>query len=154
MPHESSRKEYGPHKYAEHDGTSDCKYGCGCWMGPSRSGGPDGLDPFGVCPGNPKDGKPLGPAGKYGPDYYQVVMNRFEDLKTRCRTAEDGRRAAEEKLKRVAPGALKLSERLHDALSLLAKVKEHFAGSGKLAKEIDKLQKPEESAGPQGPMES
>lgn len=30
--------------------TSDCSNGCGCWAGPSRSGGPDGIDPFGECP--------------------------------------------------------------------------------------------------------
>lgn len=39
----------GGHVYDEH-GTSDCRNGCGCWAGPSRSGGPDGLDPFGACP--------------------------------------------------------------------------------------------------------
>ena len=44
--------KFGPHKYADHDGTSDCQYGCGCWMGPSRSGGP--VNPFGACPKNPK----------------------------------------------------------------------------------------------------
>lgn len=33
--------------------TSDCTYGCGCWMGASRSGGPDGVDPFGACPNAP-----------------------------------------------------------------------------------------------------
>lgn len=33
--------------------TSNCDYGCGCWMGQSRSGGPEGIDPFGECPGNP-----------------------------------------------------------------------------------------------------
>lgn len=31
--------------------TSDCKY-CECWMGSSNSDGPDGVDQFGVCPGN------------------------------------------------------------------------------------------------------
>lgn len=46
-------KEFGPHKYADHDGTSDCQYGCGCWMGPSRSGGK--VDPFGACPNNIKN---------------------------------------------------------------------------------------------------
>jgi len=45
-------KKFGKHKYAEHDGTSDCEYGCGCWMGPCRSGGK--VDPFGPCPNNPK----------------------------------------------------------------------------------------------------
>lgn len=33
--------------------TSDCAYGCGCWMGSSRSGGPDGVNPFGACPARP-----------------------------------------------------------------------------------------------------
>jgi len=45
-------KKFGKHKYADHDGTSDCEYGCGCWMGPSRSGGK--VDPFGPCPNNSK----------------------------------------------------------------------------------------------------
>lgn len=35
--------------------TSDCTYGCGCWMGGSRSGGPSGIDPFGYCPKAPTD---------------------------------------------------------------------------------------------------
>lgn len=35
--------------------TSDCAYGCGCWMGGSRSGGPDGVDPFGACPNAPNE---------------------------------------------------------------------------------------------------
>lgn len=40
----------GGHVYDEH-GTSDCHNGCGCWAGPSRSGGPDGVDPLnGPCP--------------------------------------------------------------------------------------------------------
>lgn len=38
------------HKYADHDGTSDCENGCGAWMGPFRSGAPTGVDPFGECP--------------------------------------------------------------------------------------------------------
>ena len=45
-------KKFGPHQYADHDGTSDCKYGCGCWMGPFRSGGK--VNPDGACPNNPK----------------------------------------------------------------------------------------------------
>jgi len=41
---------FGPHGYTK-DGTSDCSHGCGCWAGPSRSGGP--VDPLGPCPQNP-----------------------------------------------------------------------------------------------------
>jgi len=43
---------YGPHKFTQ-DGTSDCAYGCGCWMGPARSGGP--VNPFGACPNHPRN---------------------------------------------------------------------------------------------------
>ena len=41
---------FGPHGYT-HDGTSDCSHGCGCWAGPTRSGGP--VNPLGPCPLNP-----------------------------------------------------------------------------------------------------
>ena len=44
----------GGHYYPDPDGTSDCANGCGCWMEPYRSGGPDGVDPFGKCPNEPK----------------------------------------------------------------------------------------------------
>jgi len=41
---------FGPHDYGDYDGTKDCTYGCNCWMGPTRSGGP--VNPFGACPNN------------------------------------------------------------------------------------------------------
>ena len=44
--------KFGAHKYIDCDGTSDCEYGCGCWMGPFRSGGK--VNPYGACPNNPK----------------------------------------------------------------------------------------------------
>lgn len=44
--------KFGSHLYPYDGGTSDCVYGCGCWMGPCRSGGP--VDPFGMCPKNPR----------------------------------------------------------------------------------------------------
>jgi len=43
-------KEFGRHQY-DSGHTSDCAYGCGCWMGSFRSGGR--VDPFGACPNNP-----------------------------------------------------------------------------------------------------
>jgi len=47
-------RNYGGHLYPSLGyGTSDCKY-CKCWMGGFRSGGPDGVDPHGGCPDNPK----------------------------------------------------------------------------------------------------
>ena len=33
--------------------TSDCKHGCGAWAGPSKSGAPEGIDPWGPCPKAP-----------------------------------------------------------------------------------------------------
>jgi hypothetical protein len=42
---------FGQHDYGDYEGTSNCKNGCGCWAGPSSSGGP--VDPFGACPHNP-----------------------------------------------------------------------------------------------------
>jgi hypothetical protein len=42
-----------PAKNAGESWTSNCLYGCRCWAGGSRSGGPDGLDPFGECPKHP-----------------------------------------------------------------------------------------------------
>jgi len=69
LPHD---KEYGPHEYPEAPHrTSDCKYGCGCSAGPTMSHGPLGLNPFGECPQNPKDGVLLG-----GDDDYRCVVER------------------------------------------------------------------------------
>lgn len=56
----SKRRNLGGHFYPGCEGsddefrTSDCEHQCGCWMGQSRSGGPNGVDPFGICPNNPK----------------------------------------------------------------------------------------------------
>jgi hypothetical protein len=47
------KNKFGSHEWiGPEDATSDCKYGCGCWMGPSRSGGP--VNPWGACPNNRK----------------------------------------------------------------------------------------------------
>ena len=65
-------KEYGPHKYEDHNRTSNCKHDCGCWAGPANSGGPAGLNPLsGECPGNPKDGNLIG-----GNSDYEIVVER------------------------------------------------------------------------------
>ncbi|MBI4709442.1 MAG: hypothetical protein HY764_04550 [Candidatus Portnoybacteria bacterium] len=68
--------DYGPHKYADHDGTSDCEFGCGCVMGPTRSRGPAGISPFGKCPNNPIDGERQ--PGK--DDYEDCVNGRIAEL--------------------------------------------------------------------------
>ncbi len=97
-----SSKKYGPHKYSGHDHTSECEYACGCWAGPSNSGGPLGLDPIGgACPMNPEDGIRLG--GKA--DYEEVVMQRIIQAEVRANRAEAALKAAD-------PGALALAEQL------------------------------------------
>lgn len=79
------KKEYGPHEYAK-NGTSNCKYKCGCWAGDCNSGGPVGLDPIGGrCPANPLDGKPLGG----NRDHEYVVTERINTLHTNLSTARD-----------------------------------------------------------------
>lgn len=52
-PAVTQKREREGHKYADHDGTSDCAHGCGAWMGPFRSGAPNGINPFGECPKAP-----------------------------------------------------------------------------------------------------
>lgn len=96
-------KEYGKHKY-EGTGTSDCEYGCGCWMGPASSGGPIGVDPFGVCPGNPADGQPVG-----GNDDYDIVVTQ------RIRRLENALSEAEGMLESVKPSDIKLAQQLEKA---------------------------------------
>lgn len=44
----------GGHWYPHlRQGVSNCKY-CPCWTGPHGGDGPEGVDPSGDCPGNPK----------------------------------------------------------------------------------------------------
>lgn len=66
----------GGHKY-DKDGTSDCAFGCGCWMGGTRSGG--SVDPFGKCPNNPVNTNP--PKASRG-----KVLNdqQFLELRMQC----------------------------------------------------------------------
>ncbi len=66
-------RKYGKHKYDDRGGTNDCDYGCGCWMGRNNSGGPAGIDPFGLCPNNP-----IGVARLPGnQDYEHLVKQRI-----------------------------------------------------------------------------
>ena len=101
--------EYGEHKYDDSlHHTSDCHHGCGCSMGPSNSGGPLGLDPFGECPGNPKSGTLL-PGDD---DYKTVVERRIKKLKERADQAES-------MLEQVEPGKVELVGELRKAKRLL-----------------------------------
>ena len=121
MPNGHGPKKYGGHKYPDHEGTSDCEYGCGCWMGPCRSGGPTGLDPHGTCPKNPKDGKLIGE----NVDYDYVVTERIQSLTSRLHDVET-------RLKRVSPTKTKLADEL-------AKVKAELVEKNRLLAEIRRI---------------
>ena len=110
MPNGHDTKKYGGHDFGNQGGTSDCKHGCGCWMGPSRSGGPTGLDPFGKCPKNPKDGKLLGGNA----DYDYVVTERIQNLESELYKAK-------EMLGRVDPSKRKLGDELASVRGELSK---------------------------------
>jgi hypothetical protein len=125
MPNGHSKKEYGVHEYDDTGGTSDCRFNCGCWAGPARSGGPIGLDPFGACPGNPVDGKLLG--GKN--DYENVVIYRIRDLESRLYKAE-------ELLKRTSPSKAKLAAELAAVEAKLAAVRREFAETKAIAERV------------------
>jgi hypothetical protein len=98
---QDTQKEYGDHKYENYPGTSECKNGCGCRMSGFQSWGPLGIDPFGKCPGNPKDGKSLGG----NKDYEYVVSQRIDNLESELREAK-------RQLEAVSPGKIKLAEEL------------------------------------------
>jgi len=126
MPNGHDLREYGRHKYANHHGTSDCQYGCGCWMGPARSGGPTGLDPFGKCPKNPKDGKFL----EGNADYDYVVTERIRNLESRLYRAE-------ERLKAMKPSKIKLADELES-------LRDQLAEKNQLLEKIHRLIKTDE----------
>ncbi len=102
MPNGHGHKDYGKHKYPE--GGGNCLHGCGCDMHNFSSGGPVGLDPFGICPKNPIDGKFLGGDS----DYQHVVEERISKLENRALTAET-------ELRKVKPSEKKLADDLASA---------------------------------------
>ena len=110
MPNGHGPKEYGEHKYSKGDGRIECKHGCGCWAGSATSGGPTGLDPFGACPKNPKDGKLLGGTA----DYDHVVTERIQNLSSRLYKAEN-------RLEQVNPSKAKIVAELVCTKAELAK---------------------------------
>lgn len=124
MPNGHGPKEYGGHKYDE-VGSSDCHHGCGCSMAPASSSGPMGLDPFGICPKNPKDGLLLGGNA----DYEYVVNSRIDSLKSRLSSAEYH-------LSLVSPGEEKLGEELAKTKRELAEIKEKMRQIQRLANSV------------------
>ena len=77
MPNGYSDIEYGPHKYRG-DGWhwTDCEYGCGCSANDCRSNSPRGVDPFGMCPGNPVEGKFIDGGSKMTEDDIDNVVKQ------------------------------------------------------------------------------
>ncbi|OGI29470.1 MAG: hypothetical protein A2288_01810 [Candidatus Moranbacteria bacterium RIFOXYA12_FULL_44_15] len=125
MPNGHEKKKHGGHDYGNREGTCDCKHGCGCWAGPSRSGGPVGLDPFGKCPSNPVDGKRR--PGQI--DYKDVVEQRIQDLETRLHQAED-------RLRQVEPEKIKLAEELASVQGKLIIVTNRFQQVFKISSRV------------------
>ncbi len=124
--HDYSR-EYGKHDYGKCEGTCDCIYGCGCWMGSVMSGGPLGLDPFGECPGNPKDGKKL-----FGKDDYEIVVTRrIRGLESRLYQVEQELEVLKEIKK--TPKA-KMAERIKKLEAVLVEREKIIKDISKLAK--------------------
>ncbi len=123
MPNGIGHKEYGKHKYHEATGTGDCLHGCGCRMEFSDSGGPLGLDPFGTCPKNPKDGRLLG--GNL--DHQQVVKQRIEDLERRAYEAEAALAKVRPSKKNLAEELELTREQLDQARQLLRDFKQQLA---------------------------
>lgn len=127
MPNGHEEKEYGEHKYDDdHDRISNCIYRCGCWIGPVRSGGPTGLDPFGCCPNNPKDGITAGGTA----DYDNVVTARINDLQKRLNKATS-------ELPIVTRGEVALLEELEFTLKKLSEKNRILAGIRDLLGDFD-----------------
>jgi len=118
MPNGHESKEYGKHRYANYDGPSDCEFDCGCWKGPTRSGGPIGLDPSEDCPNNPKDGKLLGG----DKDYDYVVTKQIQDLNTRLYKAEDHLKQMSLSKTKLVNELASVKEELFNKNQLLAKL--------------------------------
>ncbi len=132
MPNGRKHKDYydyGPHEYPEADATFDCKYGCGCWAGPARSGGPAGIDPFGLCPNNPIDGQ----RQKENDDYEDIVNGRIQKLE---REVQEGRRAIKLIEKARKETKIDLAKRLKNAEKKLLNQKDIFRKINEMAQRI------------------
>jgi hypothetical protein len=125
-------KPYGNHEYPNRDGTSDCVYGCGCWMGPARSGGPIGLDPFGECPNNPTDGKRSSPSV----DHEIVVERRMIKYKDEIYILQAENSDLKKKLKDVEPSKEELASTNVTLKSILEKTRQEFIDIEKALKQI------------------
>lgn len=132
MPNGYSHRKYGKHSYPSEDGTSDCVYGCGCWMGPARSDGPLGIDPQGLCPNHPLDKGSLRPKI----DYEDLVNQRIRTLESEGSNQRDRATKAEARLK----GARKLLiEQLEESQACVQRYRNKLTSAQALAKELNRL---------------
>ena len=106
-----SLDDFGFHDYGEGEGTVDCKFGCGCWIGPTRGGGPVGLDhsTFGHCPNNPKQGE-----SRPKDDYEDCVIGRIRDLEERLHKAQEAERIVKQAKAGTKIGILKEMKKLKE----------------------------------------
>lgn len=96
---------HGAHDYPgitdeKFERTIDCAFGCGCWMGSTRSGSPEGVDPFGECP------KHLVSAE----EYVEILRQRIKDQKKAMLAISEGRTKWYESWKRVRDQFLQQDE--------------------------------------------
>jgi hypothetical protein len=121
-------REYGGHNYGENpQGTVDCKFGCGCSAGPTKSNGPLGLDPLGgECPNNPKSGQRLSGDG----DYRVVVTRRIRGLE---KAVYELRERAEKAEKRVGIKKSELADKLEVAEGKIKGFKSAFQNIAEIA---------------------
>ncbi len=117
---DDNKKEYGGHKYENYPGTSECQNGCGCRMSGFQSWGPLGIDPFGKCPGNPKDGKPLGG----NQDYEYVVDQRIDNLESELRETKRQLEAVNPDKAILAKELSLAKEKLHEREKALRQIHE------------------------------
>jgi len=124
---------YGKHKYSDPvNGRSDCKYGCGCWVGSFSSDGPLGVDIFGLCPNNPMDGEPLRP----NIDYEDVVKQRIKGLEKALSQTKIRAAKAEARLKGPRKQLIK---RLEKVEAQLTELRRKLSTAADMAIEIQSL---------------
>ena len=132
-------KDFGLHEYAS-AGTSNCAHGCGCWAGPARSGGPVGVDPFGLCPNHHLD--ELKQTEKE--NYEDLVEGRIRDLEAQLFNALKAVTTVAEAGRSTKVGLIKqLEEEKERVAKLEASFKNLWESLSKTAREsrniLDKL---------------
>jgi hypothetical protein len=101
LAYNGEERQYGGHSYKT-DKTSDCGHNCGCWAGGFSSGGPSGIDPLGICPGNRINSD--------DPENLKAEIDFM--INARIQMTEQRAMIAENLLKDVKPGEIRLVEQI------------------------------------------